>query len=218
MPNTDGYTKAAQKKKFVRNRDIKLSQGEVKYEGKIQKGMSEGVCKRCRDKVQWRFQYNKYKPLKQPATCQQCRQKSITKAYRTLCDSCAKTRGVCPSCCESHDNSGNTQNPEKASKPQPGVASSVSDTNTQNSDMDLEDEVSENACTIGAPSVSAASSTVGSIERGRGDEGDYGTYTGAMQAEASWDAKKFESFAHAKYSKSRVVGSEGDVDVTAAQI
>lgn len=96
---TDGYTKSAQKQKFVRHRDLKMKDSELRRERKIQHLMCEGICGRCRDKVQWRFKYDKYKPLKNPATCQDCRQKTIVKAYRTLCDSCALAKNVCPSCC-----------------------------------------------------------------------------------------------------------------------
>jgi hypothetical protein len=65
--------------------------------------MCEGVCSRCRDKVQWRFKYDKYKPLKNPAKCQECKQKTVHKAYRTFCDNCSSKKKVCPSCCLSYD-------------------------------------------------------------------------------------------------------------------
>ncbi|RYH28754.1 DUF2039 domain-containing protein [archaeon] len=96
---SDGFIKAAQKQKFVRHRDLKMKESELKRERHIQKVMCEGICRKCRDKVQWRFQFDKYKPLKNPGTCQECKQKTITKAYRTLCDGCAQTKNVCPSCC-----------------------------------------------------------------------------------------------------------------------
>lgn len=94
----DGFTKQAQKGKFIRNRDIKLKESEIKKEQKTQKLMCEGICRRCREKLQWRFKYDKYKPLKNPATCQQCKNKTIVKAYRTLCEKCAHGRNVCPGC------------------------------------------------------------------------------------------------------------------------
>jgi hypothetical protein len=96
----DGFTKAAQKSKFIRNRDIKLTHGEAKKEALIQKGMAEGICQRCREKAQWRFRYDKYKPLSKPATCQNCKQKVVVKAYRTFCDKCALSKKVCPGCCK----------------------------------------------------------------------------------------------------------------------
>ena len=58
-----------------------------------------GVCKKCQEKLSWRFQYDKYKPLTKIATCQNCRGKCITKAYRTFCDSCALVKLECPGCC-----------------------------------------------------------------------------------------------------------------------
>ena len=60
--------------------------------------MCEGVCNKCREKLQWRFKYNKYKPLKTPSSCRDCNNKSIHKAYRALCDTCATKRKVCSSC------------------------------------------------------------------------------------------------------------------------
>ena len=99
---TDGFTKAANKTKFVRNRDIKLKDSEKAKEEKIKKGMSEGVCTKCREKAQWRFKFDKYKPLKAPGTCGCCHNKTVYKAYRTLCDPCATTKKVCPSCCKDH--------------------------------------------------------------------------------------------------------------------
>lgn len=96
---SDGFIKAAQKQKFVRHRDLKMKESELRKEDRIQKVMCEGICRKCRDKVQWRFQFDKYKPLKNPGTCQECKQKTITKAYRTYCDGCAHRKGACPSCC-----------------------------------------------------------------------------------------------------------------------
>lgn len=95
---SSGFTKSAQKTKFIRNRDVKMKDSEVRKEGNITRAMCEGICKRCIDKANWRFKYDKYKPLKNVGNCQQCKQKCITKAYRTLCDKCATARKVCPSC------------------------------------------------------------------------------------------------------------------------
>jgi hypothetical protein len=95
---SSGFTKSAQKNKFIRNRDVKMKDSEVKKEKTICRVMCEGICKRCIDKAVWRFKFDKYKPLKNIGNCQQCKQKVITKAYRTLCDKCAGARKVCPSC------------------------------------------------------------------------------------------------------------------------
>lgn len=59
--------------KFVRHRDLKMKGSEIEQERRIQKLMCEGVCDYCREKVQWKFNYDKYKPLRHPGTiCLNC--------------------------------------------------------------------------------------------------------------------------------------------------
>ena len=47
------------------------------------------LCQRCLDQIQWKIDYKKYKPLTVHARCSECKNKSINKAYRMLCDKCA---------------------------------------------------------------------------------------------------------------------------------
>ncbi|CAN0006873.1 unnamed protein product, partial [Phaeothamnion confervicola] len=61
---------------------------------------NEGLCRRCHAKVEWRKKYRKYKPLKNPASCNECRQKTVRAAYHTKCGPCAKAKRVCPGCGE----------------------------------------------------------------------------------------------------------------------
>ena len=84
--------------KYVRNRDVKLTKSEAKKEQQIKGTMCDGICIKCIDKVKWRFQYNKYKPLKVPGKCKSCSGRAITKAYRTYCDACANKKQVCANC------------------------------------------------------------------------------------------------------------------------
>ncbi|CAM9602592.1 unnamed protein product [Sphacelaria rigidula] len=58
-----------------------------------------GLCASCHDKVEWRKKYRKYRPLRQPATCNDCHKKTVTAAYHRICGPCAKERRVCPFCC-----------------------------------------------------------------------------------------------------------------------
>lgn len=60
-----------------------------------------GVCKRCKDILEWKIKYKKYKPLTAPRKCTGCDQKSIKYAYHMLCNLCAKEKRVCPKCCKS---------------------------------------------------------------------------------------------------------------------
>ena len=48
------------------------------------------VCRRCHDKLEWRKQYRKYKPLTQPGTCNGCHQRNVKAAYHTICEPCTR--------------------------------------------------------------------------------------------------------------------------------
>ena len=59
-----------------------------------------GVCQKCRDVIQWKKDYGKYKPLRAPAKCTHCNQRVITHAYHMLCLGCANFKNVCAKCGE----------------------------------------------------------------------------------------------------------------------
>lgn len=48
----------------------------------------ECVCQRCKDKLEWRKKYRKYKPRTQPGSCNICKQKRVLAAYHTICRKC----------------------------------------------------------------------------------------------------------------------------------
>ncbi|XP_067634578.1 uncharacterized protein C9orf85 homolog [Eurosta solidaginis] len=56
------------------------------------------VCQHCKDVIEWKIKYKKYKPLSQLKTCTRCQQKNITKAYHVLCRPCAVDARVCAKC------------------------------------------------------------------------------------------------------------------------
>ncbi|XP_003738870.1 uncharacterized protein C9orf85 homolog [Galendromus occidentalis] len=58
----------------------------------------EGVCTRCKDVLEWKIKYDKYKPLTVPARCTKCGEKNIKKAYHMLCSGCAGSSDLCPKC------------------------------------------------------------------------------------------------------------------------
>lgn len=62
-----------------------------------------GVCPRCRDIIQWKIKYKKYKPLSAPAVCSHCHQRSVKAAYRHYCSTCAGLLGCCEKCGERSD-------------------------------------------------------------------------------------------------------------------
>ena len=59
---------------------------------KILKTPLDRLCQRCLDQIKWRIAYKKYKPLTCPSRCVDCQQKTIIKAYRSLCDTCASKK------------------------------------------------------------------------------------------------------------------------------
>lgn len=193
--------------KFIRNRDIILKGKEVKKEVHIQKSMCEGICPRCRDKAQWRFKYDKYKPLKSIGNCQGCKRKCITKAYRTLCDECATSRKACSSCCcdlaqaiqedlnrkadagctEGGD-SGEIEGTPRTTGVEDAVLAEEDD--DMDDDEDEEDEEEEEALDDAS---SASKSNPG------------------KRILKDWDESTFRQIATTKYSKQRVAGREETV-------
>ncbi|KAI8019269.1 hypothetical protein LOK49_LG04G03382 [Camellia lanceoleosa] len=57
-----------------------------------------GVCHRCKDQIEWKHKYGKYKPLIEPAKCQRCSKRAVRQAYHNLCTACAKEQHVCAKC------------------------------------------------------------------------------------------------------------------------
>ena len=108
---TAGFTKQAQQQKYIRKRDVKQKESELKKENNICNQMIINICNHCKVKLQWRFRFDKYKPLTRPGNCQECKQKNITKAYRTYCDACAAKKHVCPGCCKDIDEANRDHSP-----------------------------------------------------------------------------------------------------------
>ncbi|CAN4082705.1 unnamed protein product [Withania somnifera] len=79
------------------NAGIKINEREVG--GKF-RPLSEitGVCPRCKDQIDWKRKYGKYKTLAEPAKCQKCSKRNVRQAYHNLCTGCAKEHKVCAKC------------------------------------------------------------------------------------------------------------------------
>jgi Uncharacterized conserved protein (DUF2039) len=207
--STAGFTKSANKVKFVRNRDVKLKDNELKKEANIARLMCEGVCARCRAKVQWRFQYNKYKPLKNLANCQNCKQKCVTKAYRTWCDKCASSKKACSSCCEDMETANalyKKETDEKAAAKAAagggvqdgdgdGMALDDDGDDGDDDDDDGEEGVGDDGMEEEAPACSSSSA---------------GDATNTGVAHMGFDERKFAHIAASKYSKDRKTGTAED--------
>ncbi|XP_056379066.1 uncharacterized protein C9orf85 homolog isoform X2 [Hyla sarda] len=70
---------------------------------KINAKQHDGVCQRCKDVLDWRVKYNKYKPLSQPKKCVKCLQKTVKDAYHIICKPCALQLELCAKCGKKED-------------------------------------------------------------------------------------------------------------------
>jgi len=64
---------------------------------------NEGLCPRCHEIIEWKKKYRKYKPLSTTKRCTKCQEKTIKRAYHTLCDPCARTLKLCAKCQQSSE-------------------------------------------------------------------------------------------------------------------
>eukprot|EP00243_Klebsormidium_subtile_P003543 TRINITY_DN16978_c0_g1_i1.p1 TRINITY_DN16978_c0_g1~~TRINITY_DN16978_c0_g1_i1.p1 ORF type:complete len:300 (-),score=37.16 TRINITY_DN16978_c0_g1_i1:207-1106(-) len=63
-----------------------------------------GVCLRCKEQLEWRRKYGKYKPLTQPTKCNWCQKRNVRSAYHAICSACANAKGACGKCCKQANN------------------------------------------------------------------------------------------------------------------
>ncbi|XP_033204391.1 uncharacterized protein C9orf85 homolog [Bombus vancouverensis nearcticus] len=75
--------------------DLHDTSNKTKYINSIQ---VVHVCERCKQIIEWKIKYKKYKPLKAAAKCIKCEQKTIKHAYHNICIPCAIQYKVCPKC------------------------------------------------------------------------------------------------------------------------
>ncbi|XP_050436478.1 uncharacterized protein C9orf85 homolog [Adelges cooleyi] len=56
------------------------------------------VCPRCKDILEWKIKYKKYKMLKAPKNCNKCHNKCVKQPYHTSCHQCSSDLAICPKC------------------------------------------------------------------------------------------------------------------------
>lgn len=57
-----------------------------------------GICNRCKDKIDWKIKYKKYKLLTTPKKCVKCLNKKVLTAYYIVCRDCCKEHDICSKC------------------------------------------------------------------------------------------------------------------------
>ena len=181
--------------------------------------MCEGVCNKCREKSQWRFKYNKYKPLKTPSSCRDCNLKVVHKAYRALCDGCATKRKVCSSCSKDLDTANleystyHKVKDDDEEVPSKGMVVSgpqdFSVTIVNSNTAGLSTEMEEDAESASKRSKNDHPSGEQESDNLKTEELK-GAETVVSTIASGWDERKFNTIANLKYSKDRVVGSTED--------
>ncbi|XP_029960387.1 uncharacterized protein C9orf85 homolog [Salarias fasciatus] len=63
----------------------------------------DGLCRHCKDVLEWKVKYNKYKPLTQPKKCVRCSQKTVKDAYHIVCKPCSLQFEICCKCGKKED-------------------------------------------------------------------------------------------------------------------
>lgn len=61
-----------------------------------------GLCPSCRDVIEWRKRFRKYKPLSVPKRCVRCGERTVKEAYHVICQLCAVASSSCAKCLQSH--------------------------------------------------------------------------------------------------------------------
>lgn len=61
-----------------------------------------GLCAGCRDVIEWRKRFRKYKPLSVPKRCVRCGERTVKEAYHVICKSCAIASTSCAKCLQSY--------------------------------------------------------------------------------------------------------------------
>ncbi|XP_071107995.1 uncharacterized protein C9orf85 homolog [Haliotis cracherodii] len=61
------------------------------------------LCQRCKEKIEWKIKYGKYKPLTVPKKCIKCSEKTVKKAYYNICLPCGQASEICCKCGEKKD-------------------------------------------------------------------------------------------------------------------
>ncbi|XP_062903727.1 uncharacterized protein C9orf85 homolog [Mobula hypostoma] len=111
-----------------------------------------GVCIRCKEVLEWKIKYGKYKPLSQPRKCVKCLQKTVKDSYHIMCKPCAFKLELCAKCGKKEEivhllSSSETQNREGDAETDPDTRSCIKGSEgngdaecTDDSDFDGDDE------------------------------------------------------------------------------
>lgn len=114
---------------------------------KAKSKIHDGLCQHCKDILEWKVKYNKYKTLTQPRKCVKCSQKSVKDAYHIICKPCSLQLDICCKCGKKEDivipvNShlDNTEKEEDGEQKRKGRGQGKKDADNLDSDDDYDDD------------------------------------------------------------------------------
>ncbi|XP_005093217.1 uncharacterized protein C9orf85 homolog [Aplysia californica] len=99
MSSQRGNVSRTRRQKHQNSSSFKNDMHDTSGKMKMIKSLSpEGLCKRCKEIIEWKIKYKKYKPLTKPSTCVRCKGKTVKRAYYIVCQPCATDAQVCAKC------------------------------------------------------------------------------------------------------------------------
>lgn len=104
MSSQKGNTTRTRPQKHKNKTAFKNSLHDTSHQTKFINSIQiSDVCVRCKDIIEWKIKYKKYKPLTQPKKCVKCEQKTVKHAYHVMCLDCGRKLEVCTKCCKSKE-------------------------------------------------------------------------------------------------------------------
>ncbi|KAH9520274.1 hypothetical protein Btru_060406 [Bulinus truncatus] len=104
MSSQRGNVARTRQQKYTNSKAFKNNLHDTSKKTKdINNVIPVGLCQRCKEIIEWKIKYKKYKPLSQPATCIRCHSKTVKRAYYTVCQPCSEQAQVCGKCNSKQD-------------------------------------------------------------------------------------------------------------------
>ncbi|KAF7269953.1 hypothetical protein GWI33_017043 [Rhynchophorus ferrugineus] len=104
MSSQKGNSSRSRPQKYKNRTAFKNNLHDTSNKTKMINALQIGdVCQRCKDIIEWKIKYKKYKPLTQPKKCVKCGNKAVKRAYNIMCLECAHKLAVCAKCGQSKD-------------------------------------------------------------------------------------------------------------------
>ncbi|XP_065059523.1 uncharacterized protein C9orf85 homolog [Rhopilema esculentum] len=104
MSTQKGGDRRKREQKYKNETAFKNNKYDSNSKGKLLNQLKvSNVCQRCKEIIEWKIKYDKYKALTAPKKCVRCSQKKVKYAYHIACTECALKEKACAKCMTNHD-------------------------------------------------------------------------------------------------------------------